>query len=771
MPEYKYLGHSAHRVDAPAKLTGETRYTADLPVQGLLHARPVLSPYAHARIRGIDKSAALAVPGVVAVLTAADLPMKNDKGTESSRHRSPLARDYTLFRGQIVAMVLATDPAVAQDATDLVNIDYEPLTPLIDPLEAMKPGAPSVHPNVSHEAADAEAGMHAAVAQSEEAPAEKEELSVNVASRPHFKRGDVEQGFREADVVLEQTYRTSMVHQSYIEPQTVAASVDPLGQITVWASTQAMFYARSEVAESLGIPEHQVRVVAMPVGGGFGGKFLLFEPLVAAMAVAVKRPVLLSFTRSDDFLSGNPAPQSIITLKMGARRDGSLTAVQAKVIFDSGAYPGAPAGIAAIMIGAYYRCPNLDLRGYEVLTHKPGVGAYRAPGAPQATFAIDSHMDALAQQLGLDPLEFRIRNATVTGDKRPDGVPFPAIGMRDCLEKLREQPLWKNRKQGETDAQGRKIGVGVAAGGWPGGLEPASAACRMDRDGTMTLVVGSVDLTGTDTVLVVIAAEILNQPPETIRIVHGDTDSAPYMGASGGSKVTYTIGAAVRKAAEDARRQILDIAADRLEAAAGDLELVPGRVQVKGLGSKGIALKDISEGSQGWGARYEPVYGRGAVALPGSSPMFTAHLARVAVDPETGETSVLDYVAVQDVGFALNPAEVEGQMMGGILQGMGWALYEQMIYDDQGQLLNSSFMEYAIPGARMAPPTITTEFVEVPSEHGPFGAKGVGEPPVIPGGAVIANAVANAIGTRITQLPVTPERVFQALYNGNGKAH
>jgi CO/xanthine dehydrogenase Mo-binding subunit len=241
------------------------------------------------------------------------------------------------------------------------------------------------------------------------------------------------------------------------------------------------------------------------------------------------------------------------------------------------------------------------------------------------------------------------------------------------------------------------------------------------------------------------------------------------MGASGGSKVTYTIGAAIRKAAEDARRQILDIASDRLESAAGDLELVPGRVQVKGLGSKGIALSDIAERSQGWGGRYEPVFGRGAVALPGSSPMFTAHLARVAVDPETGETSVLDYVAVQDVGFALNPAEVEGQMMGGILQGMGWALYEQMIYDDQGQLLNSSFMDYAIPGARMAPPTITAQFVEVPSEHGPFGAKGVGEPPVIPGGAVIANAVANAVGVRITQLPVTPERVFQALYNGNGK--
>jgi CO/xanthine dehydrogenase Mo-binding subunit len=770
MPEYTYLGHSARRVDGPEKLLGQTRFTADLPIDGLLHARPILSPYAHARISSIDKSAALALRGVAAVLTADDLPMTRSRADESSRHRSPLAHEYVLFRGQPVAVVLASDPAVAEDAANLVAIDYEPLEAVSDPQAAMLPGSPPVHPNLSHDVADAEAGMHAAVAASEDADAEKEDLSVNVASHPRFKRGDVEAGFAEADVVLEQTYYTSVVHQSYMEPQTVAAAVDPLGNVTVWAATQAMFYARSEVAAALSMPEHQVKVVAMPVGGGFGGKFILLEPLVAALAVAARKPVLLSFTRSDDFLAGNPAPQSIMTIKAGAKRDGTLTALQAKVVFDAGAYPGAPAGIAAIMLGGYYRCANLDLRAYEVLTHKAGTGAYRAPGAPQATFAIESHMDALARALELDPLEFRLRNAIVEGDQRPDGPAFPAVGLRQCLEKVAEHPLWKNRQPGETDDQGRKIGVGLAVGGWPGGLEPASAACRMDGDGTLTLVVGSVDLTGSDTTMKLIAAEILNQPPETIRLVHGDTDSSPFMGATGGSKVTYTLGAAVRQASEDARRQILDIAADRLEAAPGDLELTPGRVQVRGAASRGIDLKEIATRTMSFGARYEPVFGRGSVAITGGAPMFTAHVARVAVDPETGQTTVLEYAAAQDVGFAINPAEVEGQMMGGIVQGLGWALYEQMLYDDQGQLLNSSFMEYAIPGAQVAP-KIDTMFVEVASANGPFGAKGVGEPPVIPGAGAIANAIADATGARVTRIPMTPERVFQMMKNGHANGH
>jgi len=442
--------------------------------------------------------------------------------------------------------------------------------------------------------------------------------------------------------------------------------------------------------------------------------------------------------------------------------------LQAKLIFDSGAYPGAPAGIAAVILSGYYRCPNLDLRAYEVLTHKPGVGAYRAPGAPQATFALECHMDALARALGLDPITFRLHNAVVEGDKRVDGAKFPAIGLRECLEQVQQHPLWQTHQTPTTDAQGRAIGVGIAAGGWPGGLESAAAACRMDRDGTFTLVVGSVDLTGTDTTMTRIAAEILNQPPDTIRLAHADTDTAPYMGATGGSKVTYTLGAAVHKAAEDARRQVLEIAADRLEAAPGDLDLLPGRVEVKGAPSRSVALADIALRSMSFGARYEPVFGRGSVAQTRGAPMFTAHLARVAVDRETGQVTVLNYVAAQDVGFALNPAEVQAQIMGGVVQGLGWALYEQMLYDERGQLLNASFMDYAIPGA-LGAPHIDTLLVEVPAAYGPFGAKGVGEPPVIPGGAAIANAIAAATGVHMTHLPMTPERVFHALNNGKYK--
>jgi CO/xanthine dehydrogenase Mo-binding subunit len=794
MTEHVHIGKPLRRIDGWEKTMGQTKYAGDLRLPGLLYARPVLSPHAHARIARIDKADALDVPGVVAVLTAADLPLRGMRS--GSRHRSPLATTHALFCGHPVAVVLAESESAAQDGADHVHVEYEPLPAVVDPVAAMAEDAPVVQTQVDEAEAQEESQMHAAVSAQEESPEEAaaEHFSKNVTNRVHIRRGDIARAFAAADVVIEQTYRTSMVHQSYMEPQVALASSDPQGNVTLWASTQALFYGRSEVADALGLPEHRVNSVPVPVGGGFGGKFVLIEPLVAGLARAAQRPVLLSFTRSEDLLAANPAPQTVITLKMGAHRDGTLTAIQATAIFDSGAYPGTPAGIATLVFGGYYRCPNLDIRAYEVLTHKPGVGAYRAPGAPQATFALESHMDAMARALGLDPLEFRLRNAVQEGDQRPDGRVWPAIGLKDCLEQVRAQPLWRGRRAELAvqtapeggyaatksafadwtsrrqepaptggDRAGWRVGVGLAIGGWPGGLEPAAAACRLEKDGTITVVVGSTDMTGTFTSYASIAAEVLGVRPEQVAVVQGDTMTAPYAGATGGSKATYTVGAAVQRAAADARQQLIRMAADVLEAAPADLETVDGYVTVRGAPGKGVSFVELAQKSMNFGARYEPVYGRGASAITDAAPMFAAHLARVAVDPETGEVAVLDYVAAQDVGFAINPAEVEGQIRGGVVQGIGWALYEQMVYDEQGQLLSSTFMDYALPNSEVAPPRITPLLVHVPAAHGPFGAKGVGEPPVVPVAAAVANAIYDAVGVRVTHLPITPERLYRAL--------
>jgi CO/xanthine dehydrogenase Mo-binding subunit len=502
----------------------------------------------------------------------------------------------------------------------------------------------------------------------------------------------------------------------------------------------------------------------MPVGGGFGGKFVLIEPLLAVIAVAAKRPVRLVLTRMEEFLATNPSPQCIIEVKTGARRDGTLTALQARVVFDTGVYPGSPLQIACLLLGGYYRFPNLDIHGYEVLTNRFGPGAYRAPGAPQATFAIESQLDELARKLGLDPLELRLRNAVAEGDPQPDGTPWPRIGLRECLERLRAHPAWRDRGAPPRggDAAGRREGVGIAVGGWPGGLEPAAAACRLDNDGRVTVVTGSVDLTGTNTTLALIAAEVLGLRPDQVRVVNGDSDAAPFAGVSGGSKITYTVGAAVRRAAEDARQQILRIAADVLESSVEDLEIVDGTVQVRGAPARALPLAEIGRLSTTFGARFAPVDGRGTSAITANAPGFAAQLARVAVDEETGEVAVRRYVAVQDVGRALNPAAVEGQLHGGVAQGIGWALYERMVFDEDGRLLTASFLDYAVPSATRVPP-IETAFVEVPSADGPFGAKGVGEPPVVPGAAAVANAVRDAVGVRVTEIPITPERLLRAL--------
>ncbi|MBX6721870.1 MAG: molybdopterin-dependent oxidoreductase, partial [Dactylosporangium sp.] len=654
-----------------------------------------------------------------------------------------------------------TDDAAA-DGAQAVVVEYEELPVIITLDEGLDPDASPVR--ASGGAVDnAEAGMHNADAATTSAE-EQESLPPNVSNSIHFQRGDIQQGFAEADEIVDLTFNSSTVHQGYIETQACLVNVTPLGDVDVYTSTQAAFHCRNRVAETLGLPVHRVNVHTMPVGGGFGGKFVLIEPLVAALATAVKRPVLFQYTRMEDFMSGNPAPNCRIQLKLGAKRDGTLTALQGHLVFDTGAFSGSPLQICAILMGGYYRVPNLDIRGYEVLTHKAGAGAYRAPGAQQGSYAIESAMDELARRLDRDPIDLRLQNCVVEGDPRPNGLPWPRIGLKQTLEALREHPRWKNRDQAR--AQGR--GVGVAIGGWPGGVEPATAVCRLDQDGTLTVVLGSVDLNGTNTTFAQIAAETFGMSAENIQVTTAPTDGAPYAGGTGGSKITYTVGPAVQKAAEDAKAQILAIAAQQLEAAAEDLEIVDGAVRVKGVPTSSITLKQIAQMSMSFGAKYEPVYGRGSTSTTLAAPGFAAHLAEVEVDEATGETRVVHYVAAQDVGFAINPALVEGQIHGGVMQGIGWALYEGLQFDEDGQLLTASLIDYALPKATMSP-EIEVVMVEVPSELGAYGSKGVGEPPAIPGPAAVANAIRDVTGARVTSLPMRPQEIVAAMNGANGR--
>lgn len=745
------IGTPMPRVDSPQKVRGQTRYTADLNLVGMLYARLTTATQAHARIKSIDVEAARQVPGVVAIVTGRDLM---PEGPEPAvRSHAMLARDKVIYYGQPVVAVVAESEAAAEEAAALVQVDYEPLGVAIDPLKAMQSDAPVIRPK-DQEEESGEAGMHGLSAAGESLDVQS--LSDNVVNTVHLTRGDVEQGFAEADLIVERTYTTSFVHQGYLEPHATVAVPEPTGGLTVYTATQGQFYARTVTAATLGLEQNEVTVVPMEVGGGFGGKTVLLEPLTGALALRTNRPVKLVLSRMEEFLLATPAPGSIIEVKCGAKKDGTLTAVKAKAIFDTGAYPGAGATGPLLMIGGNYRWQNFELEGYEVVTNKPGVGAYRAPGAPQGTYALEQSIDELARGLGWDPLEFRLHNASREGDPQANGTPWPPQGMKAILETIREHPVWRDRGSSPNE------GVGVAVGGWGGGVEPCAANVRLNTDGSLAVSLGSVDITGTNTTMGMIAAEVFGVSVNRVKIITNNTDTAPYSGMSGGSKVTYTMGLAVQAAAESARQQVLAIAAAELEAAPEDLIMEDGRVYVKGAPDRTIEITSIAQKSMTFGGKYEPVYGNGKSAITTRSPGFDGQIARVRVDPDTGQVEVLQLVAVQDVGRALNPALVIGQIMGGATQGVGWALHEGMVYDDGGQPLNPSLLDYSLPASHQTPP-LDVRLVEEPSVAGPFGAKGVGEPPVIPTAAAIANAIADATAHRVTDLPMTPEKVRAAL--------
>jgi CO/xanthine dehydrogenase Mo-binding subunit len=749
------IGIARPRVDAPEKVTGATRYAADGYVHGLLHARPILSTEVHARIRGVDKEAALALPGVVAVLVASDLPLATS-GTD--RTSEPLAREEVVFAGQPVALVIAETEAAAEDGAEVVVVDYEPLAAVVDVEAAMEPGAAlaRIVEESDDEGGDLES-VHAGVDHGQEDDP-GEELSGNVLDRINRERGDLEAAFASSDAVVEGTFRTPWVYQAYIEPQVCTAWLEPSGSLVVSTSTQGSFITRRELARAFGIPLEDIRVIAEPLGGAFGGKFALVEPLAVGAALALRRPVRLVLTRSEDFQATNPASAQVTQLKVGARKDGTFTAIQGRLIVDRGSNAGwGVEGTSSLLVAGPYRWDAHDLRGYGVQTNRFTFGAYRAPGAPTAAFALESLLDELAATLGLDPIEMRLKNAYVEGDLSVSGSPIPVIGAVEVLERIREHPLWAAR-----DSLPEGEGLGMALGHWPGGNEPAAAVCRVNADGTMTVVTSAADMSGVNSGFQVIAAEAFGLSPDRIRVVSADTSTGPYAGASGGSKVTYTVGKAVVHAAEAAREKLLAAASQELEIAPDDLEVVDGVVRAVGAPDRSVTVEELAGKALRFGGRYEPIEGHGGSAQTRGAPSVAAHLSHVRVDRETGEVELLRHVIAQDVGRALNPALVEGQMRGGATQGIGWALFEQLDHDEDGRLLTGSFLDYAIPTAERVP-EIETLIVEVPAPDGPYGAKGIGEAPVVGAPAAVANAVAAAVGRRLYQLPMTPPRVWEAL--------
>ncbi|HEY1523254.1 MAG TPA: xanthine dehydrogenase family protein molybdopterin-binding subunit [Solirubrobacteraceae bacterium] len=751
------IGQRTPRRDSEPKVRGATRYAGDAPVAGVLHARLVLSHEAHASISSLDTAAARALPGVIAVLTAEDLPIA---GAGPGRMYEPLARSEVVYAGQPVALVVAETEALAEDGTELVAVELEPLEPLLDLETAAAPGSPRARIGTRDEGDGSGLGdAHASVAAG--GLGEDEALSDNVLSTARLGQGDVDAALASSQAVVRGKFVTPWMYQGYLEPQSAVAWVEPDGELVVRSSTQAPFATRDALAKLFAVPVEQVRVQAAPLGGGFGGKMMIIEPLVAAAALALRRPVALVMTRSEDLQASNPAGAQVQVLEIGADAEGSFTGVRSRVLVDRGSNEEfGVESIAAMLSAGPYRWAAQELTALGIATNRMPFGAYRAPTAAPAAFAVESLIDELAGRLGLDPLELRLRNVAVDGDRVPSGQRLPVFGARQCLERVREHPLWSRRQQlpeGE--------GIGVALGWWPGGYEPAAAACRLDADGSLTVITGAADLTGVQTTFAAIAAEAFGVDPARVRVVQADTSSAPYAGTSGGSKVTYTVGRAVERAATEARERLLAAAAEELEIDAEDLDIVDGAVQPRGVPDKAVKIDDLAARILRFGSRHPPVEGHGRVALP-PAPQAAAHLSHVRVDRGTGAVVVLGHVVAQDVGRALNPALVEGQMHGGVAQGLGWALLEELVHDSRGQLVTGTFVDYSLPTASSVP-AIDAEIVEVPAPEGPYGAKGVGEAPVVGAPAAVANAVAEATGgMRLHQLPMTPERVWRALRSG-----
>jgi len=611
-----------------------------------------------------------------------------------------------------------------------------------DVLEAMKPDAPLVHPG----------------AYTENLPT-KDATPSNIFWYMKSERGDMDTGFQEADVVLENTFRTQMVSHSYLEPRACVASVDPSGKVTIWGDNQGIFELRELVAGFLNLPLNYVRVMPVEVGGAFGGKSnQILSPLCALLSRKTGQPVKIIMSREEVFKTGRPAPVTVTTVKVGATNDGHLTAATFNIIYDYGALHGM-GGMDVVPFGTYsgpnpYRIPNLKIESYDVYTNKLPSGPYRAPTATQVAFAMESQMDLLARALKMDPLEFRLKNVAVEGDLMANGRPFPKIGFKETVERMKQYLAERGTLEGEN------CGRGVACGYWSPGSGTAGATVNVNNDGTVALTVGSVDVSGTRTTLAQIVAEELGIPFGDVSVVTGDTDTAPFSTLSAGSMISRSLSVPVCQACQDVKDQLCQRAAAQLEVNTEDVEFLHGYIQVKGVPEKSVSLLEIAR-QTGHLPGESPLIGRGSGKGVPQAPVLAVEVADVEVDRETGKVKILSYAAAQDVGLALNPTLVDGQIQGAVAQGIGWALMENCIFHN-GVMQNANLLDYRIPTAADMP-FVETMLIEVSSSNTPFGIRGVGEPPIVPSLAAIANAIHSATGVRLKELPMNPEAVFYAL--------
>lgn len=745
MSNYKVIGTRPIRHDGVDKVTGRAIYGADVYPSGVLFGRILRSPHAHARIRSIDVSKALALPGVEAVVTSADLPEPGDRiadlgeGAVNLQHLSSniLARGKVLYRGHAVAAVAATDVHLAEEAIALIKVDYEPLPPVIDVQKAMQESAPLLHEDM--------------VTESLGKPGTKPS---NVAKHFRFELGDLARGFAAAAKTVEREFHTATVHQGYIEPHAATAMYHADGAVTIWSSTQGSFTARAQTAELLQMPVSRIKVIPTEIGGGFGGKIRVYlEPVATILSRKCGRPVKLTMTRAEVFEGTGPTPGSFIRIKIGVDRDGRITAAQAYLAYEAGAFPGSPVGAGAMCVFACYDIPNVQIDGYDVVVNKPATSAYRAPGATNAAFAVESVIDELCTELKIDPLDFRIKNSAHEGTRRADGPVFPRIGMLETVEAARKHPHYR------APLGGPHRGRGVASGFWFNIGLKSSATASVNADGTVSLVEGSTDIGGTRTSIAMQLAEALGIGAEDVRPVVGDTEGVGYTDITGGSRVTFATGWAAYEAAQDIKRQMIARAAQIWEVTPDDIAYEAGVLTSKKDRSRKFNFKELAAQLHATGGT---IVGRASVDPTGVGGGFATHIVDVEVDPETGKTTILRYTAVQDVGKAIHPSYVEGQMQGGAVQGIGWALNEEYVYNDQGVMTNASYLDYRMPTA-LDLPMIDTVLVEVPNPGHPYGVRGVGEVPIVPPVGAIANAIFHAVGVRMRELPMSPGRVVKAL--------
>ena len=759
--KYKVVGTRPIRHDGTDKVTGRARYGADFHPLGLLHGKILRSPHAHARIKSIDTSRALALPGVKAVATSADLPKISGLSSDLAEGQyvnywfmsnNVLAADKVLYKGHAVAAVAATSPHIAEEALALINVEYEVLPAVIDVLDAMKEDAPILHPRlaITSKAGFGPGGLR---------PEGDNGLASNVAKHFELSLGDTEKGFKEADVVVEREFNSASVHQGYVEPHATTAHWNADGNVTIWCSSQGHFWYRDVTAAVLDMPVSRIKVIPLEIGGGFGGKLVPYlEPVAVVLSRKSGHPVKLVMSRTEVFEGSGPTCGTYIKVKMGVKRDGRITAAGASLVYEAGAFPGSPVIAGAMCMLSPYDIENARVECFDVVLNKPKTAAYRAPGAPTACFAAETVIDEICQKIGMDPLEFRLLNASREGTRRVDGPKFPRIG---CVETLQAA---KDHDHYTAPLEGPNRGRGVAIGFWFNASGQASAHASVNADGTVSLVEGSPDIGGTRVAAAIQCAEVLGIPAEDVHPTVGDTDSVGYTSMTGGSSVAFKTGWACYGAAQDVTRQMVQRAAAIWDVSPDDVAHTDGIIAHKSDPELRFTFRELAARLNSTGG---PVVGRAGMNPSGAGGAFAVHIVDVEVDPDTGKVEILRYTALQDAGKAVHPSYVEGQMQGGAVQGIGWALNEEYFFNDKAEMANSSFLDYRMPTS-LDLPMIDTVIVEVANPGHPFGVRGVGEVPIVPPMAAIANAIQSAIGVRMDKLPMSPGAILEALWEKNG---